>query len=348
MRKSAAANKPSGSWEWAVCGASVTGSEHHRKGLGCDDAYCYGVAGDFVVAAVADGAGSVTGTSAWGSYTACQSVVADATEPRFIDQYRATPVGEREPLVRWLFDQANRRVHQQAEDFGMDVSLLSTTLCVAVADRDAAVFGQIGDGIIAAESGDQIRTLLIETKNEYANATWFIQSDGAFDAAYRSETHSAVISFALSTDGMAYKITSVATGEAYQPFFRGSWEHVRAGVSSANLTALLRSIEDDQTGDDKTLVLAARRWQEGKSHRSERLVYDSSAPPPPLPGLAHRPRLVGSPHAGVDNSDRDRATAIPVIAEAKSFPASPEPDTDELPLKSSDHRRRGLIRRRPR
>lgn len=60
--------------EWAVCGASVAGSEHLRRSLGCDDAFSYGHVGDFIVAAVADGAGSVSGTSAWGSYIACQAV----------------------------------------------------------------------------------------------------------------------------------------------------------------------------------------------------------------------------------------------------------------------------------
>ena len=155
------------------------------------------------------------------------------------------------------------------------------------------------------------------------------------------------MAFALSTDGMSYKITNVATGEAYQPFFRGSWEHVRAGVSSANLTALLRGIEDDQTGDDKTMVLAALRWQEGQSHPSELAVYDSSDPPP-LPGLTHPPPFVESSHADVDDSDHDRATAIPVTAQVKSFPVLPEPDTDELPFTRSAKRHRRLGRRRER
>ena len=32
--------------------------------------------------------------------------------------------------------------------------------------REAALFGQIGDGIIASESNEQIKTLLIESKDE--------------------------------------------------------------------------------------------------------------------------------------------------------------------------------------
>lgn len=45
-------------WGWAVCGASVARAAHQRHGVGCDDAYGYGMAGALVVAAVAKGAAS--------------------------------------------------------------------------------------------------------------------------------------------------------------------------------------------------------------------------------------------------------------------------------------------------
>ncbi|KUI25572.1 hypothetical protein AU196_22410 [Mycobacterium sp. IS-1742] len=246
---------PDGAPRWAVCGASVTGQEHERRGLGCDDAYSYGVAGDFVVAAVADGAGAVTGTSAWGAYAACQSVLTDGLQPAFIDRFRS---GDAEELMRRLFDNALNRVVRQATALGVDPMRLSTTLCVAVADSTRAMFGQIGDGVIAAELPDgRIGSLLIEEKDGYANTTSFLQSDRAFDESFRTLSVNGVTAFALSTDGMSYKITDIGTGEAYEPFFRDSWQHVRAGARADQFAALLRGITDDQTGDDKTMVLAA-------------------------------------------------------------------------------------------
>ena len=262
---------------WLACGASVTGSEHERRGLGCDDAYGYGIVGDFVVAAVADGAGSVSGTSAWGAYTACQSVIADALQPRFVHDFQTTPPEHGETLMRWLFDCAVMRVRESAAQMRLDPSRLSTTLCVALAARDHAVFGQIGDGIIATENDGHIDTLLIESKDDYANSTWFIQSDDAFEESYRTVIQSGITAFALSTDGMSYKITNVATGEPYEPFFRGSWHHVRSGVSADKFAELLHGIEDDQTGDDKTMVLAA--MADGQSGPTQPIV-SSSAPPP--------------------------------------------------------------------
>lgn len=265
---------------WKACGASVTGSEHQRRGLGCDDAYGYGIAGDFVVAAVADGAGAVTGTSAWGAYTACQSVLTDTLQWPFITGYRSATAQDAEASVRRLFHNALERVTRQAHTLGLDPARLATTLCVALADPYRAVFGQIGDGVIAAEHGGRIESLLGERKDEYANTTSFLQSENAFDGALRTAVRTGVTAFALSTDGMSYKITDIATGAAYEPFFRGSWQHVRADADAEQFAALLRGIHDDQTGDDKTMVLAA---VDSCAGRPVAVVTDHSAPPAPLP-----------------------------------------------------------------
>lgn len=262
---------PPGSWEWALCGASVTGAMHQQRGLGCDDAYSYGVTGNFVVAAVADGAGSVSGTSAWGSYVACRSVVRNGMRRQFIHDFETDPTG-RAAQMRWLFDCARDAVMAQAHNMNLDAALLSTTLSVAVADPRAAEFGQIGDGVIATETDDGISTLLIEAKDEYANSTWFLQSENAFEHSFRTAHREGVRAFALSTDGMSYKITDVSSGAAYEPFFHGSWQHVRSGASSGDFAAMLRGIEDDQTGDDKTMVLSALCWERDDFYPSTRPV----------------------------------------------------------------------------
>lgn len=276
-----------GNWEWAVCGASVTGATHSRLGLGCDDAYAYGITGDLIVAAVADGAGSVSGTSAWGAYTACQSVARNALRSSFVRSFAADPSGHHDQM-RWLFERALEHVRRRADAMKLDPALLATTLSVVVADRASAVLGQIGDGVIAVETERGISTMLVETKDEYANATWFLQSNKAFDASFRTKRLSGVTAFALSTDGMSYKITDIATGNAYEPFFRGSWQHVRAGTNSAQFAKLLRGIADDQTGDDKTMVLSALRWETDDFHpsaRPEHMMLTGS----PAPGSVRVP-----------------------------------------------------------
>jgi Protein phosphatase 2C len=316
-----------GSWEWAACGASATGSQHIARGQGCDDAYGYGIAGDFVVAAVADGAGSVSGTSAWGAHAACQSVVDAAMKPRFANSFLSATGEHGELAMRWLFDAALARIAQQAEVMGLPVARLSTTLSVALASPRMTVFGQIGDGIIAAEHDGTIETLLIEDKGEYPNTTWFVQSDGAFDASFRTCTQLNTNAFALSTDGMSYKITNVGTGEAYAPFFKGSWDHVRSDANSASFAAMLRGIEDDQTGDDKTMVLVVRRWEVDEYHPSarpqQRIIVTSS--PPPADAKAAEP--MPEP-ATVKLVDTRHPQALP----ARGQPSEGQLDAPTVPL----------------
>lgn len=341
-----------GSWEWAACGASVTGSQHIKNGLGCDDAFAYGQIGDFIVAAVADGAGSVSGTSAWGSYTACQTVVDLCMQPAFIDGFKAASESDADAMMRWLFTRARDKIAGRAESMGLPVGLLATTLSVAIAGRELLVLGQIGDGIIASEMDGTIATHLIEEKDEYANSTWFIHSDEAFEKSFRTSAHVGATAFALSTDGMSYKITDIVTGQPFEPFFKGAWQRVRSGAGAADFAALLRGIEDDQTGDDKTMVLAAMHWVEDAYYPSARPVFRSQvSSPPPLPApramapTAPTEAAPSDPAAPAANAVR-AATFEPVVpsdSELPHGPASPGPGEGAAP---SPERGRHWWRRR--
>lgn len=307
-----------GSWEWSACGASVTGSQHVSRGLGCDDAFAYSHIGDFIVAAVADGAGSVSGTSAWGSYTACQAVLDLTVKPAFLDGFKTATTDDADVTMRWLFSRVRERVDKQAAQMGLPVGLLATTLSVAIANRDLLVLGQIGDGIIASESDDGIATHLIEEKDEYANTTWFIHTDEAFEKSFRAMARTGATAFALSTDGMSYKITDIVTGEPFEPFFKGAWQRVRSGAAASDFAALLRGIEDDQTGDDKTMVLAALNWVEDAYHPSARPVFraDVSSPPPPLAQPPSAPRDTAAPEEPTPVRGEETTTPLPALPSA--------------------------------
>ncbi|RUP01323.1 MAG: protein phosphatase 2C domain-containing protein, partial [Mycobacterium sp.] len=162
-------------------------------------------------------AGSVSGTSAWGAHAACRGVLSAAMSSPFIKDFSDATADEADAIMRWLFDNALNWVRERSEHMALALPQLATTLCVAVARPGFAVFGQIGDGIIAAECGGVIDTYLIEDKAEYANATWFIQSPGAFEESFRTAVSTDLTALALSTDGMSYKITNIATGEPYEP-----------------------------------------------------------------------------------------------------------------------------------
>ncbi|MET8653106.1 PP2C family serine/threonine-protein phosphatase [Nocardia aurea] len=280
---------------WSVGGASVTGRAHVDKGLGCDDAFAYGTRDDFVVAAVADGAGSVTQTSAWGSYTVCDGVVTDALSQWFAKRFAAVDGAGRgaDELMRLLFDEALHRLRSRADYYRQPVGELATTLSVVIARPGLAVLGQIGDGVIAVERATGVETVLIEEKSEYANLTWFVQSDNAFAESFRTYTATDITAFALSTDGMSYKITDVATGAAFVPFFEGAWSSLAAGFRDEDFARWLDGIQDDQTDDDKTLILArlAQIDRSGSGCEASPMRRVSSRWPaisPPSPAAAER------------------------------------------------------------
>lgn len=356
-------DEPSGYWEWVACGASATGSQHIARGLGCDDAYGYAISDELLVAVVADGAGSVSGTSAWGAHAACQGVLTAAMSSPFIKDFGDATADEADAIMRWLFDHALNWVRECAENMALALPQLATTLCVAVARPGFAVFGQIGDGIIAAESGGVIDTYLIEDKAEYANATWFIQSPGAFEESFRTAVCTDLTALALSTDGMSYKITNIATGEPYEPFFRGAWQNVESGGSAADFAAMLRGIADDQTGDDKTMVLAVLRQVPDQFHpsaRPNRLTRVGSPAPaaPPVARPAAERTPVQEPQRIVTNGEITMPSAASaadevtdVLSPARVATAAPDPDLlTDLPTAPTPRRSRSApkAKRQPR
>jgi hypothetical protein len=265
-------------------------------------------------------------------------------DSEFIRDFQSGSAERTQSLMRWLFDGALGRLVNYAELLDLPIARLSTTLCVAVADRDRAVFGQIGDGVIAAERSGSIETVLIEAKDEYANATWFVQSNGAFEESFRTSVLTEVSAFALSTDGMSYKITNIATGEAYEPFFKGSWGHVRLGAPAADFAALLRGIEDDQTGDDKTMVLAALRWEQDRFHPSARPVSKTivNSPPPQPETMSAGPR---EPESAEEPTDEQRNGSVPEQTPEQSVvdaiaTVDPEVKADDAPLDPAGENKR--------
>lgn len=245
---------PATSGTWRVTAASVPGTSHIDSGRGCDDAFAYVVAPDGrgVVIAVADGAGSRSGTSALGSFAACRAVVAEASALLVAAGSEASA----EPALRRCFATARAAVESYAGQHGLQVRDLATTLAVAVLTPGGAVVAQVGDGIVVCEVDAQAESLVPEEKGEYANETVFLTASDALEEHLRVRfLETSIARFALSTDGLRYKILRLQDGGVpFDPFFDAIWQAVAGGsLPPAALSEWLASL-DDQTGDDKTLV----------------------------------------------------------------------------------------------
>jgi hypothetical protein len=244
---------------WRALGASVAGTSHVAAGRGCDDAHGWwiGAEGEIGVLAVADGAGSRPGTSIVGATAAVRAVVTGAREPSFGAALEADVVGATVSLVR----AALGAVAARAEEAGLPVERLATTIGLAVLGRTDVVVAQVGDGLaVIEEPAGTIRSVAVADRSEYANETVFLTSPDALDhvKVHRAPARS-VRAVALSTDGLRYKVLDdLRTGVPYTPFFHDAWTFAaRAGAGSEAIERFLAGV-DDQTGDDKTLLLAVR------------------------------------------------------------------------------------------
>jgi hypothetical protein len=239
--------------EWRILGASVTGTAHLARGVECDDRHAAYPAPDTtaqapIVLAVADGAGSRPLASA-GAQVAVRAV-------RELAQRGDGPPHGR-AWLREAFDAAWHEIWRRSEESQRPIDEYGTTLSVALIYAEAVYVGQIGDGVVVVGDRNGYRTLSPPDRFEYVNETELITDepcpnlrlDGPLDG---------IRSIFLSTDGLRMKILSLADYQPFQPFFE-DMAAFAAGhdADCADLVDFLTKL-DDQTGDDKTLLLAVR------------------------------------------------------------------------------------------
>jgi len=255
--------------DWRVLGASAVGSLHLKGDRGCDDAHGWSVRKAMSILVIADGAGSRPGTSAIGAHVAVAAVLGASRDRRF-----ATAVAENASAATCvLVERAIAALTAEARILELEPGALATTLCVAVLVGDHVVVAQIGDGIAVVEhESGTIETVAVAERFEYANEVVFATAPDALDhlKVYAADDDP-VRSVALCTDGLRYKILDVVTSAPFEPFFRESWASARKRhPTSEAVEKFLREV-DDQTGDDKTLLLAVREFA-GRAGRKDHLT----------------------------------------------------------------------------
>jgi hypothetical protein len=283
---------------WKAIGASVPGQSHIRSGFGCDDAYGWRTSPQGTCLIVADGAGSAE-HSALGSHAAVAAC---------LDWTHRNGGADSGKSLRDAFAFARSELTSLAEREGLELRTLATTLGAVWHTGDQIQICQIGDTIIVRRDPDGFFvTVDPPEKFEYVNEAVFLTQDVAFEHV-RSTTlpASQLSTVALSTDGLRYKILSdLATFEPFTPFFEDVFAFVRRpGATEASIAHFLDSL-DDQTGDDKTLVLGV--LDEAGTMDSEVVAFGPE------------PSLVGRTATGI-HRDEDQSDDGP------SAPQSPSPE----------------------
>lgn len=249
--------------QWSVAAASATGQLHVRAALPCQDRFAWSWSASGVLTmAVADGAGSAP-RAHLGAQAAVRAVISVAQRLGRCPPALTTlaPTALVPSVFTGLFFGARTAVRCLAWRMQRPLEEFATTLSVAVLWRDHLLLGQVGDGLLTVRlSTGQIISPAPPARGEYANETYLLTDDGwSARLTFACLPAAAVGGFALSTDGLRLVATSdPVTGTPHQPFYDDMFDAVARGADSHSLRSFLEKV-DDRTGDDKCLVVVARR-----------------------------------------------------------------------------------------
>lgn len=234
-------------------GGAATGQAHRAVGRGCDDSYGWYRGTKVMCLAVADGAGSRS-RAAIGSAMAIRAVLDWVQELEENQSFNR--VDKVDGVLR-----ARENLSAMALQGGHSVHDFATTLAYAVATPRELFVIQVGDAISVTRSQDgTIATASQPTRSEYSNETQFITGQDFYrEMKGASFEPASVRAIALATDGLRFELLKdMAAWTAYEPFFEDLFGFAAAaGNTSDAITRFIDGMKD-QSGDDKTLVVAVR------------------------------------------------------------------------------------------
>lgn len=257
-----------GGWAWA--GARAVGTSHLAQHLPCQDRFACrsvdrAVGGPWLVAALADGAGSAERAEQGAALATSTFVDAACAElgrgARFDDAtavLRSSVLMSRIGIEEMAFEEQRSR-----NDY-------ASTLLVAVLGPQGGAIGQIGDGAcVVYRKADGWQPVHWPDHGEFANSTTFL-TQGTTLEFLRVETLVAPVQrIALFSDGLERLVLDFRARTAHAPFFDsifhrlshfdGHGEHVDVSRELGDLLASDRV--NTRTDDDKSLLCA--EWREG-------------------------------------------------------------------------------------
>jgi Protein phosphatase 2C len=243
---------------WCVLGESVKGTAHRDRNIACQDSFRYQMferEGEWLVVAVADGAGSAS-RSEVGATRACDEFV------RRIQVMEPNSLSTREAMTG-LFADVRRVLIDEAEALGIRGRDLACTVLLAIVGPDAATIAQVGDGAIILDDGRGYRVAFWPEPDEYANATDFLTDDRFAEVMRFEAIAGPILGIALLTDGLQRLALDYTARAPFPGFFGPLFRQLGASIDLESLQEPYRAFLDspqvnERTDDDKTLVIAAR------------------------------------------------------------------------------------------
>jgi hypothetical protein len=256
---------------WRIASASVVGTSHTKTGSPCQDNHACEVLlspneGPILAIAVSDGAGSAS-KAEFGSGITCSVLLEQIAV--YLAEGRLLSALSEETAREWL-DAVRKAISERAGDNNLAIRDYACTMLFAVVGVDTAVFIQIGDGaIVVSDQSKGWHCVFWPERGEFANTTFFVTDDHAADKlAFKIES-GRINELALFTDGIEALVLHYASKAVHAPFFERMLPPVRQSVVAGLDAQLSKQLEtylsspviDHRTDDDKTLVLASRRFE---------------------------------------------------------------------------------------
>jgi hypothetical protein len=249
---------------WRVYAASAIGKQHIDVGLPCQDAFAFDRVGEWLIAVVADGAGSAA-HSERGSVLCAHTVVSNLAG-------RATEAGSGDWCSADIFPDvvqtARAALQAEAEASGWPLQDLACTLVGAVLSSSGGWLFHIGDGMAAIRTLDGIPVVSLPENGEFANETWFVTADDWLPHL-RCTPVTTVSCLAMMSDGAMPFVMNKARTDLFSPFFDPVSRYLLGVDEATGNEALAGTLDDPRTwnitGDDKTLLLAFFDSEQGPS-----------------------------------------------------------------------------------
>lgn len=251
--------------DWQLCGDTVIGLAHRRKGLPCQDAVAFRKSPRPILA-LSDGAGSAAI-----SERGAQAVVIGVT--RFLRSLE-------DDLAPWLDGDDNAsqahatswaerlRLHAYglladlARAERRDVRDVRATLQVAIIGERNIFWWKVGDGAIVARNSEGMWSLgnQASAKGEFANQTCFVDTASAGDVQSGVLSAGDVFGIALMSDGGAERLVSHDGSKVASRL--GEWlddvTEQRFAIARIALAFHEPAMWERTSLDDRSIVLAAR------------------------------------------------------------------------------------------
>jgi hypothetical protein len=216
---------------------------------------------------VSDGAGSAKRAEDGASIT-CTTLLEQVEF--FLAQDRSLASVTDHDAHEWL-NAVREAIADRASDADLEMRDFACTMLFALVGVDAAVFLQIGDGVIVVnDQAQQWSWVFWPDRGEFANATFFVTDTAAADHLRFENRCGFIGEVALLSDGIESLVLHYASRSIHAPFFERMFASVRRSQAIGQDLALSQDLEAylasptilQRTDDDKTLVLATRRQQE--------------------------------------------------------------------------------------